>query len=284
MSSLEELLFGAGLGEYGTVMRLCGSGVDDDPGRPIFCRIGSKYLLRNKIIRLIPPHKKYVEPFAGSSAIFFAKPKAEKNVLNDLDPITIRGLNLLRNAPTDLTKYPDAKTIPEHKALFNRKVTTVGDRIGKQIVHTCSGFSGNPVLLEKHIYRSPSIQTKVRHIGEFKEKLKGVSITSKDYAKVISANDGPDTFFFLDPPYEKTDKRFGYAESTGFDFERLAKVLGTIKGDFLMTINDSPRIRDLFKAFYQRPFIADTNMRTSPGASTKKYERKELYISNYKLP
>tara|TARA_R110000868_G_scaffold340580_3_gene601255 strand:+ start:599 stop:1450 length:852 start_codon:yes stop_codon:yes gene_type:complete len=282
--SLFDLLKGAGLGGYGASMRMCGCGVDDDPGRPIFCRVGSKYLLRNQIVPLIPAHKKYVEPFAGSSAIFFAKPKAEKNVLNDLDPITIRGLNLIKNAPLDMEAYPDAKTINEHKALWVRPPKTTGQKIAKQIVHTCSGFSGHPVSVPKHIYRGPSIRTKVRHIGEFKEKLKDVKITSQDYAKVVSANDGKDTFFFLDPPYENTDKSFGYAESKSFDFERLAEVLKRIKGNFLMTINDSPRIRELFKAFNQRPFVAISNMRTSPGASTKKYERKELYISNYKLP
>jgi DNA adenine methylase len=282
--ALEELLRGAGLGGYGATLRMCGCGVDDDPGRPIFCRVGSKHLLRKQIVPLIPPHTKYVEPFAGSSAIFFAKPKAEKNVLNDLDYGVVQGLAMLKNAPTSMESYPDADTIPEHKALFDSKGKTMGQRIARRIVHTCSGFSGTPVKKTSQIYRSPSIRTKVKHIAEFKEKLKDVRITSLDYGKVVSANDGKDTFFFLDPPYENTDPKFGYAEDTGFDFERLASVLRGIKGKFLMTINDSPRIRDLFKAFHQRPFVALTNMHTTPGKSTKKHVRKELYISNYKLP
>ena len=263
---------------------MCGCGVDDDPGRPIFCRVGSKYLLRNQIVPLIPPHTKYVEPFAGSSAIFFAKPKAPKNVLNDLDATTIKGLNLIKNAPVSMFAYPDANTIDAHKALFNRTPTTTGHKIAKQIVHTCSGFSGRPVKKDKDIYRAPSIRTKVKHIAEFKEKLEGVKISSLDYGKVVSANNGKDTFFFIDPPYENTDKSFGYAEDMGFDFERLQRVLKSIKGKFLMTMNDSPRIRELFKMFYQRPFVAITNMHTVPGKSKAKKVRKELYISNYKLP
>jgi site-specific DNA-adenine methylase len=39
--------------------------------------------------------------------------------------------------------------------------------------------------------------------------------------------------FFLDPPYENTNKDFGYAEETDFDFERLATLLRLIKGKTL---------------------------------------------------
>jgi len=121
-------------------------------------------------------------------------------------------------------------------------------------------------------------------MATYKDKMKGVKILSQDYMKVIRNHDGPSSFIFLDPPYEKSDKRLGYAEDMGFDFERLAAVLKGIKGKFLMTINDSPRIRELFKDFNQKMFKADTNMSSvqSHGKS-KKYERHELFISNYKL-
>ena len=283
--SLYDLLKGAGLGGYGASMRMCGCGVDDDPGRPIFCRVGSKYRLRDKIVPLIPAHKTYVEPFAGSSAIFFAKPKAERNVLNDLDAGVVKGLHLIQKAPTDMESYPDVKGRDSHRRLWNSTATTTGQKIAKRITETCSGFMSMPIKKTKNIFKGPSIRAKVRHIGEFKEKLQGVKILSKDYAKVISQYDSPSTFFFLDPPYEDTDKSFGYAEDKGFDFDRLRDTLKRIKGNFLMTINDSPKIRELYSGFQQRPFIADTGIHQSPGSGKReKYVRKELYISNYKLP
>jgi site-specific DNA-adenine methylase len=33
------------------------------------------------------------------------------------------------------------------------------------------------------------------------ERLKDVSVLHQDYKKTIAQLDGPDTFFFLDPPY-----------------------------------------------------------------------------------
>jgi len=272
---LHDLLCGAGLHDIADEIQL----------RPLFPRIGSKFALRNKILPLIPEHTTYVEPFAGSSAIFFWKDKADHSVLNDLDKAVVSGLRLLKTAPTDPAKYPQPQTLEAVKRQFVKPATTVPEKIVKRMIVTSSGFGGVAVTRPKQIYKTAGISRKVNKIAEAREKLKDVSITSEDYAKVVRANDKPSTFFFLDPPYENSTKQMGYAEHKDFDFERLADVLKHIKGKFLMTINDSPRIRDLFSAFYIKPFVADTNLNTANFTKGKKggYERKELFIANYPL-
>ena len=40
---------------------------------PIICRIGSKRDISDIIIKMIPEHKIYVEPFFGDGTIFFKK-------------------------------------------------------------------------------------------------------------------------------------------------------------------------------------------------------------------
>lgn len=290
---LSELLCGAGMGDLAYTMEMCGCGIDEhgepDQLRPIFNRIGSKFALRNEIVPMIPSHTKYVEPFAGSAAIFFSKEKAPQNVLNDLDKNTARGLRMLVNAPTDPDSYPNPKTLAEHKHYFTHPLKSKQGQIALRIVETADGFNGTTVERPEMIYRTVNIPRKVRHIAQYKEKLKGVKITSEDYEKVIRKNDGANTFFFIDPPYENSVKKLGYAEDSKFDFERLAKVLHGIRGKFLMTMNDSPRIRELFKGFHIKPFVAISNLksiqyRVGKKMMSHKYERKEVYVSNYKLP
>ena len=44
-----------------------------------------KKKLSKRLAALLPPHRTYVEPFAGSAAVFFAKSPAEVEVLNDAE-------------------------------------------------------------------------------------------------------------------------------------------------------------------------------------------------------
>ena len=208
--------------------------------------------------------------------------------MNDLDKAVVSGLRLLKEAPTDPAKYPQPSTIEAVKRQFVKPATTVPEKIVKRMIVSSSGFAGTAVERPKQIYRTAGISQKVKRIADAREKLKDTKITSEDYAKVVRANDKPSTFFFLDPPYENSTKQMGYAEHKDFDFERLADTLKHIKGKFLMTINDSPRIRDLFSAFYTKPFVADTNIRQVNHRKDGKtvstpYERKELFIANYPL-
>lgn len=46
---------------------------------------GGKQQLADEIIRMMPSHKIYVEPFFGGGAVFFAKGKSPCEVINDID-------------------------------------------------------------------------------------------------------------------------------------------------------------------------------------------------------
>ena len=250
---------------------------------PPFCRQGNKYIHRKKIIPVIPPHKRYVELFAGSGAIFYNKEKAEENILNDLDKGVVRRFRSVKNASTDMSKYKQKlDTIPKVKKFFDKIPRSAADKLIHEIIQTCFGFSGKPVVASKGIYKPSNPFLKIgRSLDKWQDALKGVKIENKDYEAIVKKYDGVDTFFFLDPPYENTDKDFEYAQDTDFDFDRLAEVLRGIKGKFLMTINDSPNVRKWFKGFQQKAWDVPTGWGTKGNAGRKHVTRKELLISNY---
>ena len=249
--------------------------------RPPFSRQGNKYPIRNKIIPLIPPHDTYVELFAGSGSIFFSKAKAEKNILNDLDKKTANTFKMIKEAPLEVDSYPNPKTITAVKRYFDKPV---GSRIQDKIVHykieSSYGFGNKPVQRPDQIYFARDIHRWLKDLPRWKEQLKGAVITNLDYEKVIDKYDGTHTFFFIDPPYENTSSQFGYAQSKDFDFDRLEKVLKGIKGNFLMTINDSPHIRKLFKDFTIKPVDVPSIWGSREGVDSV---RKELFITNYTM-
>ena len=261
-----------------------GAAINDPSLMPPFCRQGNKYLHRKTIIPLIPPHKRYVELFAGSGAIFYNKERAEENILNDLDKGVVKRFNMIKKATPDMDKYNETlTTIPKVKAFFEKTPRSNTDKLLHEIIQACFGFSGKPVVVSKNIYKPSNPVTKIKKsLCKWKDALKGTTITNKDYGEIIKKYDGADTFFFLDPPYENTDPNFDYAEDVDFDFQRLADELRCIKGDFLMTINDSKNIRRLFKDFTINTYAASTGWDTKGHKGRKHVVRKELLISNYK--
>jgi DNA adenine methylase len=254
--------------------------------KPLICRQGNKFLLRDKIIPKLPPHKRYVELFAGSAAIFFNKEKAEESILNDLDKNTYNSLQLMKKAPTDPSKYTmDISTIDKTKQFYAKHINTKNPPATQLVLNklvACTGFSGKPVPSVKGIYKTFGMDKFVNSLPTYKEKLKGVTILNQDYAKVVDKYNTADTFFFLDPPYENTNVSFKYAEDKGFDFYRLAETLRKIKGKFFMTINDSKNIRTIFKGFYIKPIDVYNAWGSVPGTKQTSI-RKELFITNYKI-
>jgi site-specific DNA-adenine methylase len=63
---------------------------------------GGKQGLARQIVPLMPRHRVYLEPFAGGAAMLFAKPRCERETLNDLDGQIMRFWRALRDYPDEL--------------------------------------------------------------------------------------------------------------------------------------------------------------------------------------
>lgn len=89
----------------------------------ILRRLGNKQKLAQKIQQHFPPHKIYIEPFFGAGGMFFNKPKAKYNYLNDLDDNVFNCFMVLMNHKDELIRY--IEKIPYHKTFFNYCKTAI---------------------------------------------------------------------------------------------------------------------------------------------------------------
>ena len=247
--------------------------------RPFYCRIGTKSKIADALIQMFPVHETYVEPFFGGGAIFWRKDPSRVEVLNDLDSALIEDYNLLQHAPLFSPKYPILTSMDAMTRLVHKPHKTHQEKIVAALYRRCNGFSGRPVTGK--IYKDVSHEDKLEHIADYKGRLNDATLTELSYERVIRKYDGSDTFFFLDPPYENS-KNIGYvAGSEKFDFEELARVLSHVRGKFLLTINDSPYIREVFNDFKIFPYVIH---KKHPEMGLGKNDRPELIITNYKVP
>ena len=100
-------------------------------------------------------------------------------------------------------------------------------------------------------------------------------IENLPYEALITRHDRPGTFFYLDPPYHGFEYDYGKNLFAEEDFENLRRILASIEGKFLLSINDTPIIRDTFAQM--NIDAVTTRWSTSP---TKKLAS-ALLISNY---
>lgn len=64
---------------------------------------GGKAMLADWIVRLLPEHDSYVEPFFGGGSVLLAKPRSRAELVNDLDGSVVAFWRVLRDRPDDLS-------------------------------------------------------------------------------------------------------------------------------------------------------------------------------------
>lgn len=72
--------------------------------RAVFKYPGSKWSMAKQIIIFFPAHHSYLEPFFGSGAILFNKPRSNIETVNDLDNDVINLFKCIRNDPERLAR------------------------------------------------------------------------------------------------------------------------------------------------------------------------------------
>jgi DNA adenine methylase len=95
------------------------------------------------------------------------------------------------------------------------------------------------------------------------------------YDQVILKYDRPETFFFVDPPYWGCEDYYGKEMFRREDFITLRDILPGVKGKFLLTLNDLPEVRAMFKDFK----IEGEELTYTVGKGVK--PAKEIFITNY---
>lgn len=57
---------------------------------------GAKWGMAQEIVQIMPPHRSYLEPFAGSLAVLFNKPRSAIETVNDIDGDIVNFFRVLR--------------------------------------------------------------------------------------------------------------------------------------------------------------------------------------------
>lgn len=242
--------------------------------RHLFVRVGSKYRIREYIAERIPQLETidtYVEPFAGSASIFFHIDVSGKRiVLNDIDEELINSYELIRKVNVD--KLPILHTKSKMYELIAKENKSDEETLMAYMYGTCNSFMS---ISRKYLWHENSLITKAKQIPKVRHVLKDVILSCEDAVECINKYDSDKAFFFIDPPYESSSRMY---KSNSYDYNKLAETLKQLKGKFLLTLNDSANIREIFREFDINQFV----VRGIPSGLNRigSKDRTELLISN----
>lgn len=255
-----------------------GEAVEAETDKGLFRSPAGKRNVLGRLLPLIPPHKRYVEPFAGGAAVFFGKEPADQEVLNDRDPDIAFAYRFIQKLTPERLARLKRFNWTNSRDYFNtvkaKSPKNDLERFHQFIYLNRWGYFGKP---GEHATFNPAHDgqtfTNLDKFDKGRERLKDVTILNEDYGRVVRRFDSSDTFFFFDPPFPGYDQAVGEHE---FDEPRFAEVLRSIKGKFLVTYGIRSD-ESVFRGFKTRRIIVPT---ATPKGAVK---RALLLISNYEI-
>ncbi len=253
---------------------------------PIIPWLGGKRRLADHILPRFPAHKCYVEVFAGGAALYFLRPPAEVEVINDVNGDLITLYRVVQNHLEEFVRQfkwaLSSREVFRWAQLTNPETLTDIQRAARfyYLQHQAFGAKVNgqtwgtattqpaPTVNLLRLEESLSA-AHLRLVGAYIERL--------DWRECIARYDRPHTLFYLDPPYWETE---GYGVPFEWDqYLAMAELLRNIKGKAIVSINDHPEIRECFAGMHTEVVPISYTV----GGGGKAVDRNELLIFSWDI-
>lgn len=263
---------------------------------PLFRWAGSK----RKVLPVLAAHwqsshRRYVEPFAGSAALFF-KIQPEKAILGDINEGLIEAYEVIRDRPDDVhqavsrirrgeTSYYKVRAQnPRRMGAFGRAVRFV--YLNRYCFNGIFRTNRNGQFNVPYAHIKPGIIPPIEDFRKCAALLQRASLRCGDFGAIISTVRSGD-FVYLDPPYAVESRRvfreYDQREFTMRDLERLGEHLQTIhrkNATFVVSYADCSEAR---KVFQQWPSRRIRVRRHIAGFASNRRTAFELLVTNLEI-
>ena len=238
---------------------------------------GSKWRIAKSIIDLFPEHHSYLEPFFGSGAVLFNKPRSCIETVNDLDGDVVNFFEWIKRDAERLAREiyytPYARQVYEEafdRLRGNSLYRAVNFCIRLNMGH---GFRTNgekvgwknDVQGREKSYAAKSWTELPQRLTEVAERLRGVQIECRPAIEVIERFNYSNVLIYADPPYllsTRHGKQYR-KEMTDEEHIELLEVLKNHKGPVMISGYDSDLYRDRLKTWHREELYSHAQYGTA---------------------
>ncbi len=253
--------------------------------KPPFAYYGGKTTLAGAIADLLPRHRHYVEPFAGSLAVLLAKHPSLMETVNDLDHRLMTFWRVLREQPTELARicYLTPHSRAEHQASYDvdgldelevaRRVwVSLTQGRGNTLRRTGwrhfqdpsrRGSMGMPQYLEAYVERMAPAVARLRRVSlECREGLEVI----REYGR------HEDVCIYADPPYlgtTRSSRQYVVEMSSQIEHEALSEALNECRAAVVLSGYHSQLYDALYAGWHVLELKAFTGQANTNGTRTE---------------
>jgi DNA adenine methylase len=219
--------------------------------------VGGKSRLVKHILPLLPVHTCYCEVFAGAAWMLFRKPESKVEMINDINRDLITLYRVVKHHLDELVRQFRWLLISRDE--FQRFLETPADvltdiqRAARFYYLMRTGFGGKAVgQTFGYATTAPPGLNLLRveqDLSDAHLRLARVYIENQTWERVLDRYDRRGTFFYLDPPYYGCENDYGKEIFSRDDFSRLADCLASVKGNFILSLNDKSEVSEIFRRF-----------------------------------
>lgn len=173
---------------------------------------GAKWGMAAQIVSLMPPHRSYLEPYFGSGAVLFNKPKSAIETVNDIDGDIVNFFKILREQPEKLAMF--ISLTPYSRDVFNDAHENRGssdfERAYKFAIRSKMGYGFKTfqktgfkidVYARENSYAVNCWNRLPGDLLKAAERLKGVQIENRPALELIRKFNHDNVLIYADPPY-----------------------------------------------------------------------------------
>jgi DNA adenine methylase len=249
--------------------------------RPVFGWQGGKRWLVKELLPLIPEHKMYVELFCGGGALLCAKQPSAAEVINDKNSELVNLYRIVKFHLGELQREMDwcLNSRQEFGDFKEQRGLTDIQRAARWMLRMKNGFGGAPDYFGRARMGGgaafSSKEGRLALLRAFNRRLDKVVIENLDWSECIGLYDSKQAVFFCDPPYTTGEANYGawtiddlaHFRETGLD---------QMKGTWILTIDDTPANRGLFRDCHIKAFTRKNGISNQAGKEASLYH--ELII------